>query len=119
MKPYYYSDFLSNYVKVFFTDKNFPLDKTFLDELFFYIQNNQDSCVNHYGEFLESTIHMNIVVQYLIDYFSEEKNDLDKYVYLNEFAKSKDLKKLSANLLSEKQYAFRLMKHFYETHTLN
>jgi hypothetical protein len=62
---------------------------------------------------------MNIVVQYLIAYFSEEKNDLDKYVYLNEFAKSKDLKKLSANLLSEKQYAFRLMKHFYETHTLN
>jgi len=32
---------------------------------------------------------------------------------------TKNLKKLSANLLSEKQYAFRLMKHFYETYTLN
>ena len=119
MKPYYYSDFLSNYVKVFFTDKNFPLDKTFLDELFYYIQNNQDSCVNHYGEFLESTIHINVVVQYLKSYFYEDKNDYDKYVYLKEFEQAKNLKNISGNLLSEKQYVFRLMKYYYETYTLN
>lgn len=119
MKPYYYSEFLSTYVKVFFTDKNYPLDKTFLEELFFYIQNNPDSCVNHYGEFLESTVHMNVIVQYLKSFFYVERNDIEKYAFLEEFEKVKNIKALSGNLLSEKIYAFRLMKHFYETHTLN
>jgi hypothetical protein len=119
MKPYYYSDFLSTYVKVFFTDKNYPLDKTFLEELFIYIKLNSESCFNHYGEFLESTIHINVIVQYLKSYFYSEKNEIDKYAFLVEYENSKNFKNLSANLLDEKVYAFRLMKHFYETFTLN
>jgi hypothetical protein len=119
MKPYFYSEFLSNYVKVFFTDKNFPLDKTFLEELFIYIFNNPQSSINHYGEFLESTVHINIVVQYLKNYFYAEKNDTEKYAFLLEYEKLYNIKSISGNLLNEKIFAFRLVKHFYETYTLN
>ena len=119
MRPYFYSDFLSTYVKVFFTDKKFPLDKQFLEELYDFIQLNPNGCINSCGEFLESTIHANIVIEYLMYYFYTEKGDQDKYIYLYEFAKNKNVRFISGNLLKDHFYAFRMMRNLYETHTLN
>lgn len=119
MRPYFYSDFLSTYVKVFFTDKKYPLDKQFLDELFHFIQINPDGCINSCGEFLESTIHANVVIEYLMHYFYVEKNDTEKYAFLYEYAKTKNIRFISGNLLEDKFYAFRMMRNLYETYTLN
>ena len=69
MRPYLYSEFLSTYVKSIFTDRNVPVNEQFLEELYAYISANKDTCVNKYGEFLESTIHASVVFNYLKDYF--------------------------------------------------
>lgn len=119
MRPYYYSDFLSNYVKVFFTDKNYPLDLSFLDELYHYIALNKDTCINKYGEFLESTVHSKIVLDYLLNYYAYQSRDVKKYTFLSDFLQHINAVNHSANLLEDNTFAFRMFRTLYETHAMN
>ena len=119
MRPYYYSDFLSNYVKVFFTDKNYPLDLSFIDELYHYIAVNKDQCINKYGEFLESTIHSKIVIDYLLNYYSYQNIDVKKYAFLYELLNNIKTNYQASNLLEDNSFAFRMFRSLYETHTMN
>jgi hypothetical protein len=119
MRPYYYSDFLSNYVKVFFTDKNYPLELSFLDELYHFIALNKEQCINKYGEFLESTIHSKVVLDYLLNYYTFQKNDVKKYQFLYEFMKTIQSENHVDNLLADNSFAFRMFRSLYETHAMN
>lgn len=119
MRPYFYSDFLSTYVKSMFSDKNVPVNEQFLDELYAYIVVNKDTCVNKYGEFLESTIHASIVFNYLKQYFIQDKLDNEKYTFLVRLESEKQLKSLQANLLHGGIFSSRIHKALYETHALN
>ena len=119
MRPYYYSDFLSTYVKSMFSDRNVPVNEQFLEELYAYIVAHKDSCINKYGEFLESTIHASIVFNYLKHYFIQDKLDNEKYTFLVRLASEKQLKSLSANLLYGGDFTNRIQKALYETYALN
>jgi hypothetical protein len=119
MKPYYYSDFLSSYVKNYFTEENNTCDEQFIDELYHYIYHNPSTCIDKYGEFLHSTIHSSIVLNHLLDYYSNVSYDSFKAYYLQEFIQTNKIKELKGNLLGEKMFVHRIMKNLYETHTLN
>ncbi len=118
MRPYFYSDFLSTYVKSIFSDRNVPVNEQFLEELYAYIFANKDTCVNKYGEFLESTIHASIVFNYLKNYFIQDI-DNEKYTFLVRLASEKQLKSLTANLLYGGDFTNRIQKALYETYALN
>ena len=75
-----------------------------------------------YPELKDARVGMgvtNIVLEYLMHYFYVEKNDVDKYAYLYEYAKNKNIRFISGNLLKDKFYAFRMMRNLYESYTLN
>jgi hypothetical protein len=119
MRPYLYSDFLSTYVKSIFSDRNVPVNEQFLEELYAYISANKDTCVNKYGEFLESTIHATVVFNYLKHYFIHDCLDNEKYSFLVRLASEKQLKSLSANLLYTGDFTNRIERALYETYALN
>jgi hypothetical protein len=119
MKPYYYSDFLSNYVKNYFTEENNSCDEQFIDELYHYIYHNPTTCIDKYGEFLHSTVHSSIVLNHLLDYYSNVNYDVFKVNYLKEYIQTNKIQDLNGNLLEEKLFVHRIMKSLYETHTLN
>jgi hypothetical protein len=119
MKPYFYSEFLSNYVKHLFTDRRSNDSDEFIDELFHYIKMNPDSCINKYGEFLESTIHATIVFNFLIHFFNEISLEHEKADYLLKLSDKLNLSKRNVNLLKDTYFGFRIMKNLYETHNLN
>ena len=119
MRPYLYSDFLSTYVKSIFTDRNIPVNEQFLEELYAYISANKDTCVNKYGEFLESTIHATVVFNYLKHYFIHDRLDNEKYTFLVCLASEKQVKSLSANLLYSGDFTNRIQRALYETYALN
>jgi len=119
MKPYLYSDFLSTYVKSIFSDRNVPVNEQFLEELYAFITVHKDTCVNKYGEFLESTIHASVVFDYLKHYFIHDRLDNKKYTFLVRLASEKQLKSLSANLLFTIDFTNRIQRALYETYALN